>query len=116
MLRILIIEPFEDFRAVLAEAFRHARKDVETHSLASLETIGDVLVWEPTVAVVAAELLSDEVSAGALRESLPSLRYVVGMVNTPYDRSARCRCDRVVVRPFVVAALLEEMMQHATTN
>lgn len=116
MLRILIVEPFEDLRAVLVEAFRHAREDVETHSIGTLATLRDVVVWEPTVAVVAAELLIDEVSVGTLRESLPSLRYVVGMVNTPYDRSVGCGCDRIVVRPFAVAALLEDLMQHAVPS
>ena len=113
VLRVLIVEPFEDFREVLTHACT-ATGRVEVRSFSTLADAEEATQWFPVAALVATELLSDG-RASEFRAALPSLRYVVGMTNdrSGYDDG---QCNRVVVKPFNTQALLDHIEEHVRDN
>lgn len=109
MLRILIIDPHDDFREILGDVLNW--QGIETRGLRGMD-VESVKAWAPNAALVATELFDDERAGRALRESLPSLRYVVGMVSDQFSRRGMFECNRLVTKPFDASALLRHIEQH----
>jgi DNA-binding response OmpR family regulator len=108
--RLLIIDPFDDYRELLAEVCT-ASGLVEVRSFRALDTEA-LATWAPVAALVAMSVLRDgRTSVRELRSSVPSLRYIVGMTNEPFG-SGGLECNRVVVKPFDPRAVLVHIAQH----
>jgi hypothetical protein len=109
--RLLIIEPFDDFRELLVEVCETTGL-VEVRSFRALTEIETVEQWAPAAVLVASRTLRDHgPTVCGLRASLPSLRYVVGMTSEPFG-TGDLGCDRVVIKPFQTEALLKDIEEH----
>lgn len=107
MLRILIIEPHEDFGELLAELFEDAGS-IATRCCATLDIDAEIEAWAPSVALVAMEILGPD-DVNALRVAVPSLQYVVGMAADAWRGRNDLGCNRVLVKPFGFPALLADI-------
>lgn len=111
LMRILIIETHDDFAETLAVRLR-TRAGVDVRRLSRFIDVAGLAKWNPTVALVATELLSLTSSANRLRTKLPSLGYVVGMASTGIPNALELTCNRVVTKPFDIDAVLEHVERH----
>lgn len=114
MVRILIIDPYDDFAVLLAEILENA--DIEARRISRVEHAARFREWQPVVLLVATELLTGSASIGILRATLPSVHHVVGMVNDAYANTDDLGCDRIVLKPFYVSALLEHINEQLDTH
>jgi DNA-binding response OmpR family regulator len=109
MLKVLVIDPSDDFRSVLEEVIV-----ANDHRVRTSPTFDDAVhigrEWAPDMILVETVLLgSDAERAGALRRALPSVRCVIGMVTARYSQTSHLGCDSVVEKPFEVAALMRDV-------
>jgi hypothetical protein len=107
VLRVLIIDPHEDFGELLAEMFEDA-DGIAARCCATLDIGAELEAWAPPVALVAMELIGPD-DLNALRVAFPSLQYMVGMASDAWRGRNALGCNRVVVKPFGFPALLADI-------
>jgi hypothetical protein len=110
VLRILVLDAQKDFGVLIAEILDIGEHVEARHATFPFD-VNELATWRPDAVLVTTELLTSTASVNSLRSALPSLRYIVGMADERFPPANTFGCDRLVVRPFPVEALLRELRE-----
>lgn len=115
-LKLLIIDPDNEFRAVLLLWFEHLGHD--TRAIGRLtESANAHCEWHPDVVFVCTELLANDSAIEATLDHEGRRRpYVVGMTTERFARLPRRSCDCVIEKPFDAEVILDEIQRRLTAR